>query len=194
MFTLADNAVDVWYTPAASPLRPDKADRYLQILTADERSRHQRFAQEKDRRQYLLGKVLVRSVISRYFPQEPQSWLFNADCFGKPTLANAPPDFRPHFNLSHTEGLVVCVICRNFDVGIDVEHVGRSANMDVARRFCAGGGGLPGSVTPRAPIAGVSPVLDAQGKLRQGARHGLVIAPRAIRVLFGRSSGAQDSI
>lgn len=134
MLTLAGNAIDVWYTLAPAELAPDRADQYLRILTLEERARHDRFAHEKDRRQYLLGKVLVRTVLSRYFPMEPRAWRFTANNHGKPILAG---DFAPHFNLSHTEGLVACALSSDFEVGIDVENLGRSANMDVAQRFFA---------------------------------------------------------
>src|SRR5207249_8661698 len=96
-----------------------------------------RFMQEKDRCQYLLGKVLVRTLLSRYVNKAPDMWLFSSNRFGKPVLANCPCEITPRFNLAHTDGLVACVVARDFDVGIDVESLGRSANLDIARRYFA---------------------------------------------------------
>jgi 4'-phosphopantetheinyl transferase len=54
---------------------------------------------------------------------------------GKPVLADAS-DGRTAltFNVSHTRGLVACVVSRNLDVGIDVERTGHGVDaLDIAR-------------------------------------------------------------
>src|SRR5438105_4776822 len=132
-----EHAVHVWYSLASKELEKDRAASYLELLTPEERERYHRFMQEKDRRQFLLGKVLVRTALSHYLSLAPERWLFTSNRFGKPVLANSPSQPALRFNLSHTEGLVACVIARDFDVGIDVENVGRSVNLDIARRFFA---------------------------------------------------------
>ena len=134
---LPEHAIHVWYTLAARELEEVVAARYMALLPPQERDRHDRFVQEKDRRQYLLGKVLVRTILSRYLARAPHEWLFTTSRFGKPVLANGPAEPNLLFNLSHTEGLVACVVARDWEVGIDVENVGRSVNLDVARRFFA---------------------------------------------------------
>src|SRR6266403_68368 len=131
------DAVHVWYTLAPRPLAEEAAATYLALLTPEERARHGRFAFEKDRRQYLLGKVLVRRVLSRYLPLPPEAWRFSVSSHGKPILANSPSAHMPRFNLAHTEGLVACAVARDFEVGIDVENRERTVNLDVARRFFA---------------------------------------------------------
>jgi 4'-phosphopantetheinyl transferase len=133
--SLADNAVHIWYIMAPNELGSTLTARYLAFLSPEERIRHDRFMQEKDRRQFLLGKVLVRTILSSYLGGDPQAWTFTTNRFGKPVMADSPSPM--NFNLSHTEGLVACVLARNFEVGIDVENIERSANMDIARRFFA---------------------------------------------------------
>ncbi len=135
MEPLADAAVHLWYVHAPTELPSVVATRLLEMLAPEERARHARFVQEKDRRQYLLGKVLVRSVLSRYRPLLPTEWVFTSNRFGKPVAANDPAPL--HFNLSHTEGLIVCAVARHFEVGIDVEYLNRPVSLDVARRFFA---------------------------------------------------------
>jgi 4'-phosphopantetheinyl transferase len=140
--SLPENALHVWYTFAPTRLATNELDqhlieRYRALLTPEERAQHLRFMQEKDRCQYLLGKVLVRTVLSRYLLGAPDAWRFTPNRFGKPVLANSPCEPAPRFNLAHTDGLVACVVARDFDVGIDVENVGRSANLDIARRYFA---------------------------------------------------------
>jgi 4'-phosphopantetheinyl transferase len=138
--SLPENAVHVWYTLPPSPAHEvgkELVARYGDVLTSEERARHDRFMQHKDRCQYLLGKVLVRTALSHYLPRTPDAWRFTANRFGKPVLANSPCEPAPHFNLAHTEGLVACVLSRDFEVGIDVERIERTVNLDIARRYFA---------------------------------------------------------
>jgi 4'-phosphopantetheinyl transferase len=137
MEPLPQHAVHVWYSLTPEELDHDLIARFRTLLTPEERARHDRFVQEKDRRQFLVGKVLVRTILSRYLPRAPHEWIFTTNRFGKPVVANGPPESNLQFNLSHTEGLVACVVAREREVGIDVENVGRSVNLDIARRFFA---------------------------------------------------------
>jgi 4'-phosphopantetheinyl transferase len=139
---LPENAVHVWYarlpkTLAELEVHPGRAASYRALLASEEHARLDRFVQQKDRCQYLLGKVLVRTTLSRYLPCAPEQWAFATNRFGKPVLANSPEQPAPRFNLAHTEGLAACVVARDFDVGIDVENLGRSTNLDIARRYFA---------------------------------------------------------
>ena len=63
---------------------------------------------------------------SRYCEQSPSSWRFIKTNHGKPILD--PPSFG--FNLSHTKGLVACVVAIGRDVGIDVERVDPTSEID----------------------------------------------------------------
>src|SRR5437588_7308457 len=108
--SLPENALHVWYTlaptrSAASQLDRDLAERYRTLMAPEELARHDRFMQAKDRCQYLLGKVLVRTVLSHYLNQAPGTWLFTCNRFGKPVLANSSSEPAPRFNLAHTDGL-----------------------------------------------------------------------------------------
>src|ERR1700690_1643787 len=96
---LPENAVHVWYTLPPKELENDLRARYLGLLAPEERRRHDRFLQEKDRLQYLLGKVLVRTALSRYYPLTPEAWTFSTNRFGKPVVANSLAGPVPRFNL-----------------------------------------------------------------------------------------------
>jgi 4'-phosphopantetheinyl transferase len=137
LLPLPERTVHVYYTWNSEEPLERLAARDLQFLATSEGERYGRFVQEKDRRQYLLGKVLVRRALSLYFGGPPQDWVFRANDLGKPVLANGPADSHIHFNLSHTDGLVVCVLARDFDVGIDVENLNRKVNLDLAQRYFA---------------------------------------------------------
>jgi 4'-phosphopantetheinyl transferase len=105
----------------------------LAVLSPDERARHERLRFPWDRRDFALAHALLRRSLSRYCEQSPSSWRFIKTNHGKPILD--PPSFA--FNLSHTKGLVACVVTIRRDVGIDVERVDRTIEIDslYARHF-----------------------------------------------------------
>src|SRR5262249_35082528 len=94
----------------------------LATLSLDERQHLERFAFVRHRLQYLFAHGLLRIALSRHVPGvEPASWRFLADKYGRP-FAMTPLGVQPiHFNLSHTEGCVACVVSPYEAVGIDVE-------------------------------------------------------------------------
>ena len=110
--------------------------RYAALLTPEEEARRRRYLFEHSRRQHLLARVLVRSALSRYAAVDPRAWRFEANAHGRPHIA-APALAAPlEFNLSHTEGLIACLVGRSAEIGVDVEYTPRkSAYAQVARRF-----------------------------------------------------------
>jgi 4'-phosphopantetheinyl transferase len=67
----------------------------------------------------------VRTTLSRYADVDPRRWRFRTGPQGKPEIAGpagAPP---LRFNLSHTRGLVACVVTLGLDAGVDVERTAR---------------------------------------------------------------------
>jgi 4'-phosphopantetheinyl transferase len=109
--------------------------RYERLLAADERERYERFRFQRDARTYLVAHVLLRTTLSRYANVRPEDWRFGAGAFGRPHIVG--PDKNGcalSFNLSHTRGLVGCVVASRADCGIDVEQIGRVGEvMEVAR-------------------------------------------------------------
>ncbi|RZM22719.1 MAG: 4'-phosphopantetheinyl transferase superfamily protein [Pedobacter sp.] len=89
---------------------------YLYLLNATEISRIDQFKclAEKDR--YIVARVALRIILSRYTNIKPEEILFQLSKNGKPELATGP-----HFNLSHS-GSFVLIACSASPVGIDVEY------------------------------------------------------------------------
>lgn len=112
----------VWLADPDRLTGPESAALARGVLSPDERARMERRRFDRDRRQYLLAHALVRHALSACVPGvAPSAWAFVANRYGRPELA--PPDFGLRFNLSHTDGLVACVVTRGADCGIDVELV-----------------------------------------------------------------------
>ncbi|HZB93942.1 MAG TPA: 4'-phosphopantetheinyl transferase superfamily protein [Stellaceae bacterium] len=121
---LDENDVDVWLT-RLDTLEPHLRARYAQRLSAGEQERWQRFLAQGAADQYLIGRVLLRTTLSRYAAVAEEAWTFETNAYGCPFVA-APACHRDlRFNLSHTEGLVACAVTRGGEIGVDVENIQR---------------------------------------------------------------------
>lgn len=110
--------------------------RYRAALTDAEREQEMRFRFEHLRDRYLTTRALVRAALSHYAGCDPAAWRFRPGEFGRPRIVE-PEGFPLDFNLSHTDGLIVCGIATG-EMGVDVESVDRrTVPLALARRFFA---------------------------------------------------------
>lgn len=126
----------LWYTLPESLTDPQLLHSYQALMTPEERVRQQRFHFEKGRHEYLVTRALVRTVLSRYAGVDPHEWRFVSNAYGRPEIAS-PPHLPPlRFNLSHTEGLIVCIVALDREVGVDVENLERPGEtVEIADQF-----------------------------------------------------------
>ena len=111
-------------------------NRYEGLLTSEERARKLRFRFEEGRLEYLVTRALVRTVLSRYTGVAPDKWRFRNQPDGRPEVVQPNLATTPRFNLSHTRGLIACLVARDRDVGVDVENTTRSVGfLDIADRY-----------------------------------------------------------
>jgi 4'-phosphopantetheinyl transferase len=113
--------------------------RYRELLTEEERAHEKRFRFGRDQHRFLLTRVLVRTVLSRYASIAPREWRFAPDAHGRPCITNPDPALTElSFNLSHTEGLILLGVTRRRALGVDAEHIwSRTASASIAERYFA---------------------------------------------------------
>ncbi|MCU0753543.1 MAG: 4'-phosphopantetheinyl transferase superfamily protein [Xanthomonadales bacterium] len=111
-----------WVNPATVALGP--AARAL--LSEDERARHQRYLLPRKQHEYLVTRVLVRTLLGRALGVAPQTLQFTRNAWGRPELQSPAP---LHFNVSHTEGLVVCLLSPHPEIGVDTEQLSRGSDL-----------------------------------------------------------------
>lgn len=93
-----EDTIRVWLSDAR-PLRNDD----LRRLSTEEHSKASRFYFEKDRRLFVLGKRMARSIVSKEPRIAPCDLAFQQDQFGKPELAAGSGPSELSFNLAHRE-------------------------------------------------------------------------------------------
>lgn len=98
----------------------------LQVLSAEEQARADRFHFSKDRDLYLVGRSMMRAVLGGYMGRQPHEIHFTYSPHGKPGLpSDSGTDLK--FNLSHSHKLAMLGVTRVSAIGVDVEFMRASA-------------------------------------------------------------------
>lgn len=120
----------VWWLPVDRLTHCDGL-RLEALLDDHERARAARFHFRHDRLSYVAAHALGRGLLSTVARGEPSDWRFAIGAHGKPEVIGPS---RLRLNLSHTHGLAAAALCETYDVGIDVEWLGRRPpGYDVTR-------------------------------------------------------------
>ncbi|OIJ86257.1 4'-phosphopantetheinyl transferase family protein [Streptomyces colonosanans] len=90
-------------------------------LAPDERARHARQRSPGARRRFLGGRLLCRLALSARTGLAPETWRFTEGVHGRPELVPGHHGLR--FNVSHTDGVIACVVTEGYASGVDVERV-----------------------------------------------------------------------
>ena len=106
--------------------------RLASLLDDAERDRAARFKFERDRRQYVAAHALKRLMLSATAAATvaPEAWTFTTASAGKPHVHGGAG---PHFNLSHSDGLVACGVSRLVELGVDVERLTEEVPLEFAQ-------------------------------------------------------------
>lgn len=101
------------------------------LLSADERERADRLRFERDRRRYVVGRALLRTLLARYTAAPAEELAFGYGELGKPWL-----DAGPSFNLSHSGDVALYAFAAAGELGVDVELDDADFATDrIAERF-----------------------------------------------------------
>ncbi|MGX5597786.1 4'-phosphopantetheinyl transferase family protein [Bacillus cereus] len=91
----------------------------LDLLNAEERATYARYKVDFKKVEFLVGRCLLKLVLSQFLQMQPSDISFSKNKYGKLFLKNLSSSL--YFNLSHTDGMVVCAVSVDGEVGIDVE-------------------------------------------------------------------------
>jgi 4'-phosphopantetheinyl transferase len=96
----------------------DKIDQDF-LLTLDEQQKAVRFRLAADKKNYVVGKHVLKLIVAGFLHIEPGELKFNKAANGKPKVHGI------NFNIAHTSKYVFIAIS-SADIGIDVEYVNPS--------------------------------------------------------------------
>jgi len=128
---LAADTVDVWLVRLDAP---GTALADLDVLSATERARMERFARREDGERWAAARAVLRALLGAYADADPRALRFAEGPHGKPALA-APAPERLRFNLSHSAETALIAVALDREIGVDVELPRRAVeHVAIARR------------------------------------------------------------
>ena len=107
----------------------------LVVLAPEERARHERMATSERRNEYLVGRLLIRTVLSALLEVPCAQVPLVVDSRGRPhVVCRAPLVY--DINLSHSRGYAVLGVTKAGRIGVDVEAT-FDGDYALVRRFLA---------------------------------------------------------
>jgi 4'-phosphopantetheinyl transferase len=100
------------------------------LLDADEANRAKRFREPLDSRRYVVSHAVLRSILSKYLNEKPESIEYERGLHGKPGIAGGS---WLRFNMSHSNGMAAYAITSECDVGIDLQYTRDIPFMELSR-------------------------------------------------------------
>jgi 4'-phosphopantetheinyl transferase len=131
--------IHLWAVPLDPP--PAEVERLGATLAEDEWERARRFRFDQHRRQYVVGRGALRSLLGSYLGIAPGAVPFTYGPRGKPFLGALPGVAAGaadglFFNLSNSHELALAGFVRGVEIGVDVEHLKPMPDlMQIAERF-----------------------------------------------------------
>jgi 4'-phosphopantetheinyl transferase len=137
-FALSGDQVHVWSARLLHPgFDPAAA---LATLSEGERQRARLFHFERDRKNFIARRSLLRVILGRYLGEEPSQVSLAQEERGKPRLNGADGAPALHFNFSHSHNLALLAVGRLAPLGVDVEKIRPMPEMsEIAATFASAG-------------------------------------------------------
>ena len=113
---LAPGVCDVWSVSLLQP--PHQLAALESLLSVQERERAAAFLLPLPRRQFIVARGALRTLLGRTLGTSPSAVRFALNAHGKPAL---DPACELRFNVSHAGDLALIAVASGLDVGVDVE-------------------------------------------------------------------------
>ena len=129
---LNDDSIHIWGVHVPDIL--DQLDALYAVLSTQEQERAARFHRNADRQSSIAARGALRILLSGYTGTPASEIEFSYSENGKPHVAGSGADF----NLSHSGDWVMLAFGRNRNIGVDVEKIKRTADIQsIASRYFA---------------------------------------------------------
>lgn len=125
------NSVDIWNVEAiADKIR---AISFIDLLSPDEIERANKYIFERDYRQYIMARGVLRFLSGKYLRVDPSKIVFHYGDYGKPKYQGSSPI---NFNVSHSGERTIIAFSKGLTIGADIEKIKNNFNvMELAENF-----------------------------------------------------------
>jgi 4'-phosphopantetheinyl transferase len=123
-------SIDLWkiYIPAYL----HKMDQLFDLLSSDEKSRAARYHQQKDKHRFVVGRGMLRQILSHYTGCPSRGLELRKGINGKPYIHQSIP---LEFNLSYSYNYILVGIASEA-IGVDVEYINPMFDYDLLLDAC----------------------------------------------------------
>ena len=122
-----DSQVHVWQVNLKS--RNELPKDLQDYLSPIEHERAAKFKFPNDREHFLLRHYLLKLILCEYCDCQPHELKFRYNNYNKPFI-NIPEFKELKFNMSSSDDLMMIGLCKQNDIGIDVEKIRETGNLE----------------------------------------------------------------
>lgn len=122
-----DHQVHIWQANLKNQARlPNDISEYL---SPHELERANKLKFPNDRDHFIARQYLLRSILCKYCDCQPHELIFSYNKYNKPFIT-LPKSEDIKFNMSSSADLMIIGVCKQHDIGIDIEKVRETGNLD----------------------------------------------------------------
>ena len=135
MSDLQRSEIHLWFADLNSLDRYAISSEVALWLRGEEKNRYNRYQSQRQREHFLFGRVLLKTILSKYIGCAPADLKLDIDTRGKP-FVSSDNTLSLTFNLSHSGNRVVFAVSKNQDLGVDLELIKKErAILKIAERY-----------------------------------------------------------
>ena len=132
---LQRSEIHLWFADLNSLDRSAMSNEVAHWLHGEEKNRYNRYQSQSQKEHFLFGRVLLKTILSKYIGCAPVDLKFDFDTRGKPFLSSNNT-LSVTFNLSHSDNRLVFAVSKSQDLGVDLEIIKKErAILKIAERY-----------------------------------------------------------
>ena len=133
-----NDAIWLWYLEGDEIASLAKDSEARSVVSEGEWARRDRLRVEEDASRFLASRILLRSMLALFTGEPPEAFSIEATESGRPEITHPPFGVALRFSITHTRGIVACLLSGGAEVGVDAEfHDSGTDLLGIATRFFA---------------------------------------------------------
>ncbi|MFC4101259.1 4'-phosphopantetheinyl transferase family protein [Paenibacillus xanthanilyticus] len=155
-------------------------------LTGEELDRYRAYRTDMKRKEFLLGRLMMKSLLGRKYGISPHAVKLSTTTYGKPAY---PGEWQ--FNLTHANGVVACAMTLHRRVGIDLEYM-EASNLNLVGHVCSQEERNYVQANAGLELQAFYEIWTKKEALIKALGTGFAMDPKEIRIALGIQRGERD--